>query len=123
MAKQLFGVVTSTKGVNTIAVTIGRVTKHPKYLKILKRKTQLLAHNEFSNLVAGDMVKIQETKPYSKNKYFKVIEVTGKQLENNKPEEKIEKKETKKAVKKVPVKEEAEVKKTVKKTRKVSVKK
>lgn len=58
---------------NTIVVSIDRVVKHPKYHKILKRRTRLFVHNDLGDIPVGTKVAITETKPYSKNTNFKVI--------------------------------------------------
>ncbi len=70
---QIFeGKVTSTKGINSVAVEISYFVKHPKYRKVLKKTTKLLAHNEIGDLKEGDSVEITKSRPYSKLKHFKV---------------------------------------------------
>ncbi len=66
------GIITSAKTLNTIAVEVLYFAKHPKYKKVLKRTTNLLAHNEIEGLKEGDKVEIVSSKPYSKLKHFKV---------------------------------------------------
>ncbi len=68
------GKVISTKMQNTIVVAVDTFRTHPKYKKIIKRTTKLLAHNEIGDIKENDQVKIGETRPYSKKKHFKVIE-------------------------------------------------
>ncbi len=69
------GTIVSVSMKDTVKVEIPYSFRHPKYLKVLKRKTNLLAHTEMEGLKIGDKVKIVKTKPYSKNKHFKVTEV------------------------------------------------
>lgn len=68
------GTIVSTKMKNTVAVEVPYTVRHPKYHKILKRTTKLLAHNEIEGLKVGQKVNIVKTKPYSKNTHFKVVE-------------------------------------------------
>ncbi len=73
MAKILKGTVVSTKMQNTVVVQVERVYRHPIYKKTVKKHKKYKAHNEELNLVEGDFVSIQETRPISKDKHFKVI--------------------------------------------------
>lgn len=66
------GVVTSSKTKDTVSVEIIFFAKHPKYMKVLQKKTKLMAHNEIEGIKEGDKVEITNTKPYSKTKHFKV---------------------------------------------------
>lgn len=66
------GIVTSSKGINTVGVEVVFFQKHPKYQKVLKKTTRVLAHNEISSVRAGDLVEVVKTRPYSKLKHFKV---------------------------------------------------
>ena len=75
------GTVTSAKTPQTVAVEFSYFHKHPKYRKIIRLTTKLLAHNEFSNVVEGDTVRIVKCRPYSKNKHFKVLEIIGKEAQ------------------------------------------
>ncbi len=68
------GTVVGVKTRNTVAVEFAYFQKHPKYLKIIKKTTKLLVHCDLDNIKEGDMVKIVKSKPYSKNKHFKVVE-------------------------------------------------
>lgn len=67
------GVVVSAKTAKTVKVVVGYTYKHPKYKKILKRTTNLLAHNEIEGIKAGDKVEIIKSKPFSKLKHFSVL--------------------------------------------------
>lgn len=71
--KVLSGVVVSDKMKDTVTVTVSRFVKHPKYKKYMKKSKKYHAHDEGNTLVVGDKVKIEETKPISKTKRFKVV--------------------------------------------------
>lgn len=73
MPKIISAIVIKNKMTKTVIVNIDRVVKHPKYHKILKRRTKLFVHNDLGDLPVGTKVSITETKPYSKNTNFKVI--------------------------------------------------
>ncbi|RJQ25884.1 30S ribosomal protein S17 [Candidatus Parcubacteria bacterium] len=73
MKKTFIGKVVSDKMQNTVAVEIERKFQHKIYKKMITRTKKMLADNNVDNIKIGDMVKIEETKPISKNKYFKVI--------------------------------------------------
>lgn len=69
--------VISKKTPQTVGVEITSFKKHPKYQKIIKQTTHLLAHNEMEKVNQGDIVKIIKTRPYSKLKHFKVVEIVS----------------------------------------------
>ena len=71
------GQVVSSKADKTISVLIYRQMKHPKYKKYVRRKSVFKAHDEKNKAKQGDMVKIYETKPLSKTKRWKLLEVIG----------------------------------------------
>jgi len=73
--KSLKGTVISNKMKQTVVVAVAYTVVHPKYKKIMKRTTKLLAHNELENVNIGDLVKIAQSRPYSKNVHFIVKEV------------------------------------------------
>ncbi|MBI2641249.1 30S ribosomal protein S17 [Candidatus Roizmanbacteria bacterium] len=73
MAKALIGKVISIKSQKTVTVSIERKFRHPFYKKVIIRHKRLKAHNEKTALKEGDMVKIQETRPLSKDKHFEVV--------------------------------------------------
>ena len=73
----LEGVVTSTKMAKTATVLVERFKSHPLYKKRIKVKKKYHAHDEIGVKV-GDRVKIQECRPISKTKRFKIIEVIKK---------------------------------------------
>ena len=73
--KERVGVVVSDKMEKSITVAIKRQVKHPIYRKFVKRTTKLLAHDEQNEAHTGDTVRIMETRPLSKNKRWRLIEV------------------------------------------------
>jgi len=73
-AKVFQGKVVSTKMAKTVVVEVERVFRHPIYQKIVHRRKKYKAHNEKFDLKIGDVVKIKETRPISKDKHFLVIE-------------------------------------------------
>ena len=72
--KILKGKVINNKNNKTIVVLVERKYQHPLLRKIVKSKKKYHAHDEKNNFKNGDFVTIEETKPYSKNKHFKVLE-------------------------------------------------
>jgi small subunit ribosomal protein S17 len=71
--KVLKGVVTSDKMDKTIVVEVTRYVEHSKYGKRIKRSKKYKAHDETNSKKIGDIVEIEETRPISKDKKFKVI--------------------------------------------------
>jgi len=69
------GLVTSNKMEKSILVSVERKLKHPKYGKFLKRTTKLMAHDEKNECSIGDKVKVMETRPLSKNKCWRLVEI------------------------------------------------
>lgn len=78
MPKVLKGEVVSTKMEKTAVVAVERKTKHPVYKKTLKVTKKYKAHVEDVKVKEGDIVKIKEIRPMSKDKHFKMIEVLEK---------------------------------------------
>jgi small subunit ribosomal protein S17 len=74
-ARVKMGKVVSIKMRKTIVVAVERIVKHPKYGKIMKRVTKLHAHDENEVCILGNVVKIKETRPRSKNKTWDLVEV------------------------------------------------
>ncbi|MXO90637.1 30S ribosomal protein S17 [Pontixanthobacter aquaemixtae] len=70
----LTGTVTSDKTDKTVTVLVERKVKHPLYGKIMRRSKKYHAHDEDNSFKMGDTVRIEETKPISKTKTWKVIE-------------------------------------------------
>jgi small subunit ribosomal protein S17 len=73
--KYRVGLVVSDKMDKTITVAIERQVKHPIYGKFIKQTTKLKAHDETNDAGAGDTVRIQETRPLSKTKRWRLVEV------------------------------------------------
>lgn len=73
--KERVGKVVSAKMDKTISVSIERQVKHPIYGKFVKRTTKLMAHDETNDAREGDVVRIMETRPLSKNKRWRLVEV------------------------------------------------
>ncbi|MDQ1565255.1 MAG: small subunit ribosomal protein [Actinomycetota bacterium] len=69
------GTVVSTKMEKTVIVVVVDRVRHRRYQKTLQRTTRLFAHDEVNNLREGDRVRVQETRPTSKLKRWRVIEV------------------------------------------------
>ncbi len=73
--KQRVGLVVSSKMDKTITIAIERQVKHPIYGKYVKQTTKLKAHDETNDAGEGDTVRIQETRPLSKTKRWRLVEV------------------------------------------------
>ena len=73
--KERVGLVVSNKMNKTISVAIQRQIKHPIYGKILKKTSRLMAHDENNEANEGDTVRIMETRPLSKNKRWRLVEI------------------------------------------------
>jgi small subunit ribosomal protein S17 len=78
LRKTRIGVVVSNKMEKTISVAIERRVPHPIYKKYFKKTTRLMAHDEKRECQIGDKVKIMETRPFSKNKRWRLIEIVEK---------------------------------------------
>ena len=72
------GLVVSSKRDKTITVMVERKVKHPLYKKILRRSSKLQAHDQDNTCNEGDLVTIQECKPLSKTKSWKLLKVEKK---------------------------------------------
>ena len=75
LRKEKVGLVTSNKMNKSIVVAVERMVKHAKYGKFIKRTTKFSAHDESNSCNVGDTVKIMETKPISKNKCWRLMEI------------------------------------------------
>ena len=69
------GIVTSTKMQKTIVVEVHRRVQHPVYKRIVKKRSRFMAHDEHGKAHEGDMVRIVESRPLSKNKRWTLKEV------------------------------------------------
>lgn len=78
LRKTRTGVVTSNKMAKTITVAIERRVKHPIYGKFVKKTTKFHAHDEKDECTIGDTVRIMETRPMSKTKRWRLVEVLEK---------------------------------------------
>jgi small subunit ribosomal protein S17 len=73
--KERVGIVVSNKMEKTITVAVRRQMKHPMYGKYLERSSKLMVHDEDNTAGEGDTVRIMETRPISKNKRWRLVEV------------------------------------------------
>ena len=78
MRKTLIGKVVSDKMEKTIVVAIEDSVRHPLYNKIVKRTVRFKAHDENNECGIGDRVKIMETRPLSKDKRWRLVEIIEK---------------------------------------------
>jgi small subunit ribosomal protein S17 len=78
-----YGNVLSNKMQKTVVVSVERFVSHPVYRKVLRRVTKLKVHDENSICKVGDRVKLIETRPISKHKHWRVVQV----MEHGQPEE------------------------------------
>ena len=78
LRKTRVGMVVSDKMDKTVVVAIIDNVKHPLYKKIVKRTVRLKAHDEKNECRAGDRVEVMETRPLSKDKRWRVIEIIEK---------------------------------------------
>lgn len=75
LRKERVGVVVSNKMQKSIVVSVERKVKHPKYGKFVKLTSKFVAHDEKNDCQIGDTVKIMETRPLSKTKNWRLVEV------------------------------------------------
>ncbi|HKK37804.1 MAG TPA: 30S ribosomal protein S17 [Cryomorphaceae bacterium] len=75
LRKQRIGVVASNKMDKSITVVVERKVKHGLYGKFVKKTTKFVAHDETNDCNPGDMVRIMETRPLSKRKNWRLVEV------------------------------------------------
>lgn len=78
LRKTRIGKVVSDKMDKTIVVAVVDNVKHPLYNKIVKRTYKLKAHDENNECKAGDRVKVMETRPLSKDKRWRLVEIVEK---------------------------------------------
>jgi small subunit ribosomal protein S17 len=76
--KTRIGIVSSDKMTKTITVEVERKVKHPIYGKFVKKTTKFHAHDEASTAGIGDTVRIMETRPLSKTKRWRLVEIIEK---------------------------------------------
>ncbi|MCC6541474.1 MAG: 30S ribosomal protein S17 [Flavobacteriales bacterium] len=75
LRKERIGIVTSDKMSKSITVTVERRVMHPKYQKFVKRTSKFMAHDEKGEAHIGDTVRIMETRPVSKQKRWRLVEI------------------------------------------------
>jgi small subunit ribosomal protein S17 len=75
LRKERVGEVVSNKMQKTITIAIKRRVKHPMYGKFLQKTTKLTAHDEKNECKIGDTVRVMETRPLSKNKRWRLVEI------------------------------------------------
>lgn len=76
--KVFIGKVTSNKMAKTVAVVVERRYKHPLYGKYIKRSSKFLVHDEKNECTIGDTVRIVETRPLSRKKCWRLVEIIEK---------------------------------------------
>jgi small subunit ribosomal protein S17 len=76
--KEIVGRVTSAKMDKTISVAVVRSVKHPKYGKYFKKTKTFYAHDDKNECTENDIVRIMETRPLSKMKRFRLVEIVEK---------------------------------------------
>ena len=76
--KERVGVVVTDGMDKSIVVAIQRQVKHPVYHKYIKKTTKLMAHDEANEAGVGDTVRIMETRPLSKHKCWRLVEIVEK---------------------------------------------
>ena len=77
-ARSISGLVISNKMDKTVTVLVERLEKHPLYKKYIRKSTKLHAHDESNDCNEGDTVQIEECRPLSKSKSWRVIEVVSR---------------------------------------------
>ncbi|HEY5649406.1 MAG TPA: 30S ribosomal protein S17 [Nitrospiria bacterium] len=75
--RSFIGEVVSDRMDKTVVVIVERIFMHPTYKKVVRKITKVKAHDEKNECQLGDTVKILESRPISKNKHWRVIEVLG----------------------------------------------
>ena len=78
LRKEMIGIVTSDKMDKTVVVSVETSVKHPIYKKIVRRTYKLKAHDEENKCHMGDKVRVMETRPLSKDKRWRVVEILEK---------------------------------------------
>ncbi len=72
------GVVVSAKMNKTIVVLVERKVRHPLYRKYFKKSKKFIAHDEHETATVGDLVQIMETRPISKTKHWRLMEIVAR---------------------------------------------
>lgn len=79
--QQKIGVVSSNKMQKTVVVTVDRRIMHPLYKKVTRKSKRFLVHDERGECQTGDTVRIEETRPLSRRKRWRVVEVISKAVQ------------------------------------------
>jgi small subunit ribosomal protein S17 len=72
------GLVTSAKQAHTVTVVVERMREHPLYKKVIRLRKKYAAHDAAGDVKAGDLVRIQESRPFSATKHWQVVEVLSR---------------------------------------------
>jgi small subunit ribosomal protein S17 len=80
-ARTLAGRVVSDKLAKTVTVLLERRVRHPMYVKIITRSTKIKAHDEHNQCHIGDLVTIAETRPLSRTKAWRLVEIVERAVE------------------------------------------
>lgn len=80
----MIGKIVSTKMNKTVVVVLSRVVTHPVYKKKMKRTKRVKAHNELADVQEGDVVRIESTRPLSREKRYRVVERVDARKQTNK---------------------------------------
>ncbi|GAB4302104.1 MAG: 30S ribosomal protein S17 [Marinilabiliales bacterium] len=75
LRKERIGVVVSNKMEKTVIIAVKTKKKHPKYGKFVNKTTRLSVHDEKNECNPGDIIKVMETRPLSKNKRWRLVEI------------------------------------------------
>ena len=75
LRKERVGIVTSNKMDKSITIAVESKAKHPMYGKFIKKTSKFMAHDEKNDCNIGDTVRIMETRPLSKNKNWRLVEI------------------------------------------------
>lgn len=78
LRKEKVGIVVSNKMEKSVVVQVERKVKHPKYGKFVKKSSRFMAHDDKNECSEGDLVRIAETRPLSKNKCWRLVEIIEK---------------------------------------------
>lgn len=76
--REWVGHVVSNKMNKTVVVAVDRLVRHPFYRKVMRRVTKLKAHDEQNACQVGDRVRVIETRPISKDKHWRVVQIVEK---------------------------------------------
>jgi small subunit ribosomal protein S17 len=76
--KTKVGVVVSAKMAKTVIVEVGRLRQHPLYKKVIRTRKRFAAHDQNAEAKAGDLIRIQESRPFSATKRWRVVEVISR---------------------------------------------